>query len=364
MIYLKSEQHYIDRYDLRTIEECLSWYWRLREGFEEKRSSKEFKEYSKEKFDKEVHKVASYTVNVIKGERYRNKAKTIQGWIDDDTKTQNKYDKATPPDGIRCKSCFSKTKVTSIDLIHSYEEDSQVLFMFECIKCKKKEVFYEDGSEWHYEDPKCPDCDKNLISRSKHSKEKLITNYSCSNCSYKHKDIYDFKKSRIEREAREAKDKKLLTEYRDEFCLNDSNGPDYLHSLDGFIELGREWREREKKEKDPVYQKAKQLKKIKAAQLKDLLQKAMEYKGFQDLQFGKPEIGKYIIIDFSVNDIEDERREYDSCNILKRLIRNELEDTNWRLMTEGISYRLGILTGRLKAFEKEDDLIALVKTSK
>lgn len=36
-------------------------------------------------------------------------------------------------------------------------------------------------------------------------------------------------------------------------------------------------------------------------------------------------------------------------------------DTNWRLMTDGISYRTGILTGRLRAYETEEDLLRLVK---
>jgi hypothetical protein len=45
---------------------------------------------------------------------------------------------------------------------------------------------------------------------------------------------------------------------------------------------------------------------------------------------------------------------------LKKLIKGVLEDTNWRLMSDGVQYRLGILTGRLKAYEREEDLTTII----
>jgi len=84
MKYLNDEQHYIDRYDVSTIEECLRWYWNIKDGFEKDRNKKQFKKYSKKKFDTEVHKVTSYTVNVISIQRYRHKAETIKEWMDRD----------------------------------------------------------------------------------------------------------------------------------------------------------------------------------------------------------------------------------------------------------------------------------------
>lgn len=49
------------------------------DGFQKERHSEKFKKYTKEKFDTEVHKVTSYTVNVIKIQRYRHKVDTING---------------------------------------------------------------------------------------------------------------------------------------------------------------------------------------------------------------------------------------------------------------------------------------------
>jgi hypothetical protein len=39
-----------------------------------------------------------------------------------------------------------------------------------------------------------------------------------------------------------------------------------------------------------------------------------------------------------------------------------LEATNWRLMSDGISYRVGFLTGRFHGYEHEEDLANLMRT--
>jgi hypothetical protein len=35
--------------------------------------------------------------------------------------------------------------------------------------------------------------------------------------------------------------------------------------------------------------------------------------------------------------------------------------TNWKLVEDSISYRLGIMSGRLRGFEFEDDIVGLAK---
>lgn len=46
---------------------------------------------------------------------------------------------------------------------------------------------------------------------------------------------------------------------------------------------------------------------------------------------------------------------------LEVLLRKALKDTNWRIMTSGTNYRLGMLKGRLREYEREEDLLNLVK---
>ena len=213
MQYLKGKSYYNNLYDLHTIEECLDYYWAIKKGFEKKRNSKKFKKFSKKKFDKDVHKCVSYTVNIIKGERYRRKADTLKQWMDKDRKTQEKYDNATPPSNIYCKICYSPTKVISKDLHNEFKNDSRVIFMFECIKCQKRQAFFEDGAPWRYKPELCPKCQSPLKNKMRKTKDTLATIYSCSKCPYTDKDIYNFKKSREEWKAKEARDEKLLTEY-------------------------------------------------------------------------------------------------------------------------------------------------------
>ncbi len=361
--YLKDSQHYLDLYDLHTIEECLDFYWSMRNGMEKHREDKEFKKNSKEEFDKEVHKCCSYTINVIKGERYRHKNKTIQEWMDRDKKMQDLEDNTEPPSSIYCKECGSSTKMTTKSLHDSYSNNARMTFMFECLKCKKRQVRYEDGTEWIYDPPRCPKCNSKVDTDVKHKKNTTIFIEKCTKCSYKKEDIEDWDKKDKEREEKEVKDRKLLAQYREEFCLNDKNGPEYLTSMDRIMAFSKEMEEREKKEKDPIFQKAKQLKKLIIVELEQLLLKSLDKKDYIKFNLGTPEMGQYVIVPFTVQEINKKRNDRESDLILKKIIDKTLVNTNWRLMSEGIYYRLGILSGRLKAYEREEDLIYLLKNS-
>ena len=357
--YLNDYSYYEDLYDLHTIEECLNWYWRMRKGMEQHREELKTKEPDTD-FDKEVHKCCSYLVNTIKIQRYRRKKDTIAEWMEADRVRQEKIDNAEPPENVLCDKCHSSTKVMEKTLHDAYDKAPRVSFMFECLKCKKRKIFYEDGSPWDYEKPKCKKCQVELQTKYEKKGETLTITTFCPNCDFKEIDVLDSKKRREEQQKEEERKQKLFQEYREEFCLNDEEGPKAVTNLDGIVALAKEWKEQEKKEKDPVYQKAKQLKQVKLNQLKEIVTKAVAKEGYIDLEFGKPDMGKYVIIDFTATDSKDNRKEYDSTNTLKKIIKTALEDTNWRLMSEGIHYRLGIVSGRLKAYEREDDLIKIV----
>ena len=359
--FVQPKQHYVDLYDLFTIKECLRWYWSLRDGMEKHRD--DHRNESGKDFDHEVHKVCSYTVNVIEGERYRRKNKTIQEWMDRDEETQKFYDEATPHSEVFCKECNGKTKIILKELHDRFDEERKISFMFKCLDCKKRQIFYHDGSPWDFKRDRCPDC--NIELQTKHDFNKkddidTITDF-CPDCDYKKVDVTDFKANRERRAKEKAHEEMLLREYREEFCLNDKNGPNYVSSLDRLIQFGKDMDDRKKKEADPAFKKAKKLKKLKLNQLKELVIKKIEDEKYVDLQFGKPDIGKYVIVDFTVNDSDDDRSEYDSEKQLKKLITEILKPTNWRLMSDGINYRMGILTGRLKAYESDEDLMRLVK---
>jgi|GEM_PF-2680458 hypothetical protein len=39
-----------------------------------------------------------------------------------------------------------------------------------------------------------------------------------------------------------------------------------------------------------------------------------------------------------------------------------LEKTSWRLMSDGVTYRLGMMSGRIRIYEDQDDLAKLIES--
>jgi len=86
--------------------------------------------------------------------------------------------------------------------------------------------------------------------------------------------------------------------------------------------------------------------------------------GIRKLMLEKPEIEKYVVVPFTVQDADSSRKDNDSVRRLQRVLRKTLMGSNWRLMSEGVTYRLGYLSGRLKGYEREEDLVELVRKEK
>jgi uncharacterized metal-binding protein (TIGR02443 family) len=358
--YLRENQYYEDRYDLGTIEECLGWYNRMKTALEQGRSRPEFKDFTDEQFAKDTHQSLSILINVIKMERFRGRKETLRKWIDEDRRLQDKYDKAVAPKDVLCKKCYSPTKVILKNLRDSFDGNSMVLFGFECLDCQDRQALFEDGSKWVYTSPKCPECQAPLKIDMQSENDVLITRTDCTKCSYTKEEVSDHKEFEKSERERRAKEQELLENYKKEFCYDEKKGLDAILHYDQLKAFVKEWEETKKKEENPVFKKAQQFKKLTLGQVEKLLEGPMGTEGYKDLRFGKPEIAKYVIVDFSLTDEMDGRSEYDSQKALKKVLRVVLEQTNWRLMSEGISYRLGILTGRLKAYESDEDLMKLI----
>lgn len=359
MDYLHSQSFYADQYDLHTIEECLDWYWNIRKKMEAHRG--ELKDMTDEDFKKDTHKALSYMVNAIKIERFRHRADRIQEWMDRDKKIQDIYDNAQIPKGVRCAVCHSETNFMHKDLFDAYDPNPYVIFMFECVKCHKRQALYADGRPWHHEAPRCPKCGEPLESTIKHRKDVLTTIYSCTACTYTHKNVDDFGKSQKEREAKEKRDRELLTKYRNEFCYSEKDGQEAVQSADMLKAAIDELKKQEAKRADPVYQQAMKLKKLSIVEMEKLIVDAVTPQKYIRFTLGQPVMGRFVEVPFTVQDTDSGRNEYDSRNQLKKLIINVLDGTNWRLMSDGILGRLGVLSGRLKGLEQVDDLVESIK---
>jgi retron-type reverse transcriptase len=110
-----------------------------------------------------------------------------------------------------------------------------------------------------------------------------------------------------------------------------------------------------------VYQAVEKLDKITVLQLEKRVKEVLEKNGYINLSLEKPEIDRDVKIGLSVQDSIEGREEYTSIKTLKKALKSSPEDTNWRLMSEGVSYRLGVLSARLRGYENESDLLKLVQ---
>lgn len=359
MKYLNDEQHYIDLYDVNTIKESLDWEKRILERNLPDYNGKKLSEENQKHFKQFLIDLPLY---FRKGERYKNKEQRIQEWMDRDKRLDEKYENTPEPQNISCASCGEKMIATSKELYDFTNEPLKILFFFDCPSCKKCRGIFDTGEEFRAHQNLCPQC-KYPVGRSLKNKGNKVTIWitHCNHCGFRKEEIDDFTKWEKEHDKEEKENVKLLKEYRTIYCLSDKEGQEYIEQsirLDNITEL---MRESERKNTDPAYQKARQLKTLTVLELEKLLTETLGKEKYVKLSFDKPEMDTYVIVPFTIQDTDTSRKEYDSTHTLQKVIKNALKATNWRLMSEGASYRLGYVYGRLKGYEREEDLANLMR---
>lgn len=369
MKYLYDEIHYIDRYDLHTIEECLDIVKMYQDVYKKSQGSKELKHISEEEKLRSVNLMLYRTLYVIKGKRYEKKQETIRKWMEEDQLKQDKQDLTPVPDGVSCPLCSASMYFNSSKHLDYTHDNSmmRMMFLFKCSKCKKQQWVYDYGEIQVSEPDLCPKCNKELDLTSSRKGKVITTLYKCRHCGYSKKDIFDLAKSgeehkkwQDERKKKEEEDKKLLEKYRPEFCLSEEDGKEHIETLEA-LEVANEVYEEEKHKYDgKSYQVAINLKRLTVVELEKLLTEKLEKEKYVKFVLEKPDMGRFVTIPFSVLDANSSRKQNISVDTLEKLIKTTLEDTNWRLMSSGIHYRLGYLSGTLKTYEQEEDLLALV----
>jgi hypothetical protein len=359
MQYLEDEQTYIDRYDLHTIKECLDWEKRV--------SETNIPEYNGKKLSKKNQKpfkkfFTDFPLYFRQGERYKNKKGKIQEWMNRDRQLDEKYENTPEPQKIYCTSCRGKMIATSKELYDFTNEPLKVLFFFDCPSCKKRRGIFDTGEEFRAHENLCPQC-KYPVEVSLKSKSNKVTIWTtrCSHCGFKKQEIDDFSKWEKERANEEKENAELLRKYRAVYCFSDKEGQEYIEQTIRLNNVTELMNEHDRKNSDPAYQKAKQLKILAVLELEKLLSEVLEKDKYVKLTFDKPEMDKYVIIPFTTQDSDASRKEYDSTHSLQKIINNALEETNWRLMSEGTTYRLGYVYGRIKGYEREEDLANLFR---
>jgi hypothetical protein len=351
--HLKPYQYYSDLYDKFTVEHCRGLE---KIDYEVKLPKYKGKEIPKENQPGVIGAFSKMHMFFETGERYLEKSKRISEWMERDKKYDELYEEAKAPENITCLTCGRLMFVESkyLDFGDKNKRD-RVMFFYDCpLKHKPMRVFYDDGEERRSEPHLCPKCNSNFNEEAKREKDIIYITYTCIKCGFIEETNLDLtpKKEKIDPD---------FIRDRNRFCLSEADGQKYIEGKANIENLGKlidSFKEKEKN-KD-LYNKVAKLKKLKIIELEKLLAPILESNSYVRLQFQTPEVGKDVFVPFIVYDSKSERTEYDSKHNLQKLLKNNLENTNWRLMSDGVNYRLGMLEGRLRAYEKEEDLVKLI----
>lgn len=359
MDYLKDKQYYIDRFDLSTINECLKMVDICTKAYVEcKKNGINKGLTSAGEWAKTSNWLSNQLLYQTVGSRFRLKEETIGKWMSDDERQQNKYDNTPEPRDIFCPDC-GKTMQVGIKVFEFVVTPVRMMFLFECTKCKKKHWVYEDGQIQKSEPPRCSQCAKDAsMSLVEKGKDKIIWKITCSSCGFTETTVDNFEKNHLEQEKREKQDKYLLDTYRKVYC-SDEAGKKALDYIDGLPVAREVYEEQLRKYDSAAYQNVISLKKLSIIELEKLLANVFEKERYIHLVLGQPELSQHVIVGFTIQDADTSNRPTTAIHDLQKIIKETLEATNWRLMTDSLSSRLGYVTGRLKGYEREEDFFEI-----
>jgi len=351
---LKDRQKYIDRYDKITVEKCRWAEKCITADFVKKHIEGEKSENELTRASVAFNKLHLY---FVMGEMYSKKKETIDKWMKEDEDHDKYLENAEAPKNIKCWTCSKDMFVSSKHLETHLGKPDRVLFMYDCtLDHTPRRAFYNNGEEWHYEKPKCIKCNSEVKVIDNDTEEMWISTSTCSNCG--HIETSEIKK-RTEKEIIDpdyGKD-------RARFC-NEQDGEKYVEWMRTANELTKiVEKHKERENNKELYDAVSKIKRLKIIELEQLLAPILGKAYFTRLQFKDPEITRDVIVPFTVHDIKQGREERSSCLDIQKLIKQTLEGTNWRLMSEGVHYRLGMLEGRFRAYEKEEDLVKLLSSN-
>ena len=359
--YLKSREYYEERYDDATVAKCRSGERIVNDTF----TLMEKKLTKKELTDKLPGWYLQYStyyfwfVESVAAERAANREATIAKWMVEDEKKDERLASAHILGGTFCRACGKDMRVVSKDYLHrdGHQEDN-ILIMLECEACNKRMALWEDGTEWEGAKRECEKCGGNTTSKHTKKQDVITWTETCEKCKHVKTEILDLSETKAEPEPVDP----YLELDRKRFIFGSDMMHNYkqkLNHLERMAKLNASAEDRV--QHADVYDGIKQVKKLKIAQLKELLEPVFTKNGYSDFKVGDPQVGREVSIEFSCLDTKDDREEYQSKKVLHKAIEKTLEDTNWRVMSAGVSYRLGFLSGNLRAYEGEEDLKKLVE---
>jgi len=364
--HLKEHPYYEDLYDHLTVDDArrhMVYYEDFYSDFEKKLPKDEKIDRPGNAFVLNVFYMQTVGNDLLR--RYEKHEETINVWTVRDESKDAQIADARLTDEPRCHHCGKQgLRIIDKSLMHrrenaKYDDPEEVLFMLSCPRCDKNSAFWDDGTAWKVKPTVCSKCKTEVTHKTTKTKNFITIAYSCPACKHGFKEKMDTSSKKEQPDPSFAKD-------RAHFCLEDKEFRDRLFKMRsdfiGMAELGKKFKEKE--DNKHIYDALKKMKKPKIAELVPLLSPVLEKAGYIEFHLDKPEMGRDVYVGFSCLDNKSDRQDYDSRKTLKKLVDSALSDTNWRLMSKDISYRLGYLNGSLRAYESDDDFKKLVMKSK
>ena len=165
--------------------------------------------------------------------------------MDKDQRSDEFYESAQAPEGIRCLTCRNLVKPTFKTLWTELDKEDRVLFMYDCPnQCLPRRAFFSNGEEWRIKPDLCPHCETKLEQEQTNSKEKLVTKYTCPKCSYTKTDEFVWS-----HQKEEMPDLNFAAD-RDRFCLTEEQGREYQEEKWRMERLGKfneEWKQEQER---------------------------------------------------------------------------------------------------------------------
>ena len=250
------------------------------------------------------------------------------------------------PSNIQCLVCGDDMQFELYDFL---EKDTKMLMWFSCPQGHPpRRAFYGTGEEYKAPEDRCDGCGGSIQSSKKRTKTKLTFTEICKGC--KKKTVIEFNISP------KGMPPPIDETERKKYCIDFIGRRNFEEDLQSIADLPKIIEGQDAKGKYEF----KNINKMNIAQLEEKLTNAIDKSGFVKIQFDKPKISRYLTVEFSVQDTQ-EREEAKSIKALKKLVDTTLFTTNWRLMSPGFEYRLGFLSGQLKGFSLDEDLLKIAQ---
>lgn len=344
--YRKDDQYYIDNYDRETI-----------------RILKNMEREAIEKGERLMDNLDSLKHLLIVDDQWRpdtmfyEKAVTraqlkddiIREWISEDEKCDRLVQQHRIPNRVKCNVCHSEMMFNGNMF---KENNSLILFVFKCPDGHKpQKVVYPNGDEHFIPNKKCLECGGEIEFSSIKKEHIILCIDKCLDCGKEIVDEFDmgvFSEDAIDEKERQ----KYCTDFKNRKTLLQS----VIETSDVIKSITEAIKEQDLKEE----YKIDQIEKPNIPQIELRLSKLTEELGYIKFQLGQPDMDRHIVVEFSLQD-PTERTDRESELLLMKSINENLFPTCWRLMSQGVSYRMGYITGKLKAYTDDEGLLKIGK---